>query len=292
MLKTRFIINPISGINRNPHKIVRWIREIFSSHSTKFDVVYTQMPGDGTRIAREAVEAGFEVVAAVGGDGTINEVASGLVHTRTALGVIPAGSGNGFARNFNVPLDQRKAIQALLKPGFLFIDAGKINNHYFFNVAGAGLDAVISQNFEQFGMRGPLPYFWVGTQAFLNYKPTPVIVSLKGEERKFTPLILTIANAPQYGNGAIIAPAAKPDDGLLDVCILDPLPIWKAVPNLYRLFNGTIDQLAGFHSFQAESLTIKRSQPGAIHTDGNPVWEDETLHVQVLPGGLKLALGK
>lgn len=291
MQKTRFVVNPISGINRNPERIVRWIEEIFRSANSKFDVVYTRSPGDGTRIAREAVETGFEVVVAVGGDGTINEVGRGLVHTQTAMGVIPAGSGNGFARNFNIPLDQRKAIQALLEPRFRSIDAGKINYHLFFNVAGAGLDAIISQNFEQFGMRGPLPYFLVGTRAYLNYKPTPVKITLKDKELEFTPLVLTIANAPQYGNGAIIAPAAKPDDGLLDVCILDPLPLWKAAPNLYRLFNGTIDQMEGFHTFQTDSLVIKRTEPGAIHTDGNPFPESDTLRVKVLPGALKLALG-
>ncbi|MEJ2634258.1 MAG: diacylglycerol kinase family lipid kinase [Calditrichia bacterium] len=265
MQKIRFIVNPISGINRNPQKIVRWIESTFEPAPVDFEICYTKGAGDATHLARQAVEQKFDMVAAVGGDGTINEAGQALIYTDTVLGVVPAGSGNGFARNFGIPLDQRKAIKLLLNSRVISVDVGKINDNYFFNVAGTGLDAEISRDFEQFGIRGPIPYFLVGTRNYLRYHPHPVKLIYDNSEIEYgSPLILSIANAPQYGNGAIIAPSARPDDGLLDVCVMEQIPIWKAAPNIYRLFNGTIDQVEGFHTLQLKDFTIERSGEGAI----------------------------
>jgi diacylglycerol kinase (ATP) len=250
MRKIRFIINPISGVNRHPKKISTWIEKIFRDSEDQYQITHTTKPGDGTLLARKAVEEKCDIVAVVGGDGTVNEVGRGLLGSQTALAVIPSGSGNGFARNFRIPLNQYQAIKLLLSPQIVSIDAGKINDHHFFNVAGFGLDANISQHFEEFGLRGPLPYFLVGTRAFLAYQPDSVHLKLDDQELDFSPLLVSIANAPEYGNGAIIAPSARPDDGYLDITILDHMPLWKAFHNLYRLFNGTIDHIAGFHMFR------------------------------------------
>ncbi len=288
MNKIRFIVNPKSGVNRNPKRIVGWIEEICNQHDIKHEIIHTEKPGHATDLAREAVDRKFDIVAVVGGDGTINEAGRGLIGSQVALAVIPSGSGNGFARNFRIPLDQYKSIQSLVSPEFTTIDVGKINDHHFFNVAGFGLDAQISMNFEEFGMRGPLPYFLVGTRSFLNFQPDPVTLILDGQCMEFEPLVVTIANAPEYGNGAIIAPGALPDDGLLDITVLDYMPVWKAVPNLYRLFNGTIDQIEGFHSFRVESVTVERNAPAPIHTDGNPHDDDAHLEVEILPSALKV----
>ncbi|MBN2365505.1 MAG: diacylglycerol kinase family lipid kinase [Calditrichaeota bacterium] len=291
MSRIRFIVNPKSGINRNPGRIVRWIEEICSKNRIDFEVLYTGKPGDATNMAREAVEENFDIVAVVGGDGTVNEAGRGLLGSEVAMAVIPSGSGNGFARNFKIPLDQYKSIQTLVDPKIISIDAGKINNHHFFNVAGFGLDAQISMNFEEFGMRGPLPYFLVGTRSFLNFQPTPVKLILEENTVEFSPLVVTIANAPEYGNGAIIAPNAQPDDGLLDVTIIDHMPIWKAVPNLYRLFNGTIDQIEGFHTFRVKSVIIEREASAPIHTDGNPHQDSARLKIETVPLSLRVVTG-
>jgi YegS/Rv2252/BmrU family lipid kinase len=291
IMKIRFVINPISGVNRKPRKIVGWIKRILNSTDIQYDIKYTEKAGDGTIIAKECIKENFDLVAVVGGDGTINEVGSGLIKSEVALGVIPSGSGNGFARNFNIPLNQYKAIKSLISPKFIRIDTGRINKHYFFNVAGFGLDASISQNFEEFGMRGPLPYFLVGTRAFLMFQPQHIKLVLEDGELEISPLVVTIANAPEYGNGAIIAPSAKPDDGYLDVSIMDNMPIWKAVPNLYRLFNGTIDQMEGFRSFKVRSMRIERESAGPIQTDGNPHMEAACLNVETIPKSLRVAVG-
>jgi YegS/Rv2252/BmrU family lipid kinase len=292
MKKIKFIVNPISGINRNPQKIVQWINEVFSPSEDEIDIVYTSQPGDGTRLGEQAKVEGCTLVVAVGGDGTINEISSGLVNSSIPLGVIPAGSGNGFARNFLIPLNQLQAIKLLLNPRIISIDVGKINQHYFFNVAGIGLDALISLNFEKLGKRGPLPYFYVGIKSYLERKVVPIKVKFDNKNLEFFPLVISIANAPQYGNGAIIAPKAIADDGYLDLCILDDMPFWKAVLQMYRLFNGTIDKTKVFHSFQVKDLTLIRTHPGVIHTDGNPINEGSHLEIKVIPKALKLAVSK
>jgi diacylglycerol kinase (ATP) len=288
----RFIINPISGINRNPRKIVNWIKSAFKTTRIQFEIAYTECAGDGTRLAAESIEKQFDMVVAVGGDGTINEVGRALINSEVTLGVVPAGSGNGFARNFKIPLDQNAALRMLLDPEIRSIDVGKINDHHFFNVAGLGLDAEISRNFEEFGVRGPLPYFLVGTRSFMLYQPVPVKLIFDDQQLEFQPLLISIANAPEYGNGAIIAPDALPNDGILNVVILEKMPLWKAVPNLYRLFNGTIGQIEGFHSYQIKEMIIERPSPGPIHTDGNPHMEGTELKIEVIPKALKIVVGK
>jgi diacylglycerol kinase family enzyme len=179
----------------------------------------------------------------------------------------------------------------MLSPQIVSVDSGKINDHHFFNVAGFGLDANICQHFEEFGIRGPIPYFLVGTRAFLAFHPDPVQIHLDDRELEFSPLLVSIANAPEYGNGAVIAPSALPDDGFLDVAVLDPMPLWRAVPNLYRLFNGTIDKLPGFHSFRVKKVEIERLNSGAIHTDGNPHQEKSQLKIEVIPNSLNVVAG-
>ena len=290
MQKICFIVNPISGANRKPQKIVHWIEEVFRASGQQVEIRYTRERRDAIRLAREAADQNFDMVVAVGGDGTINEIGRSLVHSQVVLGIVPAGSGNGFARNFHIPLDQYKAIQLLRNPTVRAIDVGRLNRHYFFNVAGMGLDAEISRRFEDFGQRGPLPYFLIGTRAFMQYQPEQVTLHFENQSIEFSPLLLSIANAPQYGNGAVIAPAAKPDDQLLDVIVLDPMPIWKAAPNIYRLFNGTIDQVEEFHSFQVKKVVIERAAPGSIHTDGDPYREAAELEIEAIPSALLVAV--
>ena len=285
-----FIINPISGKNRNPQKLQQWIGEIFRPFEGRYEIRHTRYRGHATEIARQCAEEGARIVVAVGGDGTINEIARGLVHTRTALGVVPAGSGNGFARNMGIPLDQQAAIRSLMQPGFRRIDVGKLDGHYFINVAGMGLDATIAMNFEHFGMRGPLPYFIVGVREYFRFEPEVVRIQVNGETLERTPLLLSIANAPQYGNGAVIAPNAIPDDGKMELCILNPISLGKTLLNLHRLFNGTIDRLEEMEIIPVTEMTIHRERYRTIHTDGDPYDVSQELRFQVLPAALEVAI--
>ncbi|RMF57796.1 MAG: diacylglycerol kinase family lipid kinase [Calditrichaeota bacterium] len=290
--KVLFIVNPIFRINRNPDRIIEWIRESWSKEEKKYEIVKTAHRGHGTELAKQAVKDGYDMVVAVGGDGTINEIAQGLIDTNTVLGIIPAGSGNGFARNMRIPLNHKKAIKLLQSPSIRQIDVGRINGHYFFNIAGFGLDANISTLFEHSSMRGPIPYFLIAFREFFTYTPQEVEIHFDGRELRREPILLCFANLPEYGVNAVIAPNAKPDDGLIDVCILNPISKAKAVLNIHKLFNGSVDELPELEIYQTEKVMIRRPAPGPIHTDGDPHQEGETLTVEVLPQKLLVALGE
>lgn len=289
--RVRFIFNPISGAIRNAEKIITLVHKTWKDSKIEYEIKRTTHKGNATELAMEAVRSKMDMVVAAGGDGTINEVGRGLIGSDVILGIIPAGSGNGFARNFNIPLNIRKSIELLKQPAITKVDAGKINNHYFFNVAGIGLDAEISAHFERFGFRGPLPYFMIGFREFFRYRPEAVTLHLNDHrDLHFNPIVLSIANGPQYGNGAIIAPHAKPDDGLLDFCIFSSISILKAIVNMQKLFNGTIDQLSEMKIYQSAKGTIQREKEGYIHTDGDHHLESSELKIEVLPAHLNLAI--
>lgn len=290
MKKVIFIINPIYGINRNPDRVIQWIDESWKDAGISYDIIRTDHRGHGIEIARAAADAGVDMVVAAGGDGTINEVGQGLIGSDTALGVIPAGSGNGFARNVSIPLNQRRAIEGLKNPRFHKFDVGKINDYYFFNVAGAGIDANISHRFDNSTIRGPVPYFIVGVQEYFRFKPDQVIIELADREIERNPVLLSFANLPEFGINATIAPNAKPDDGLLDICILSPVKLRKALVNLPKLFNGRIDQLSEMEIYQVRKVVIHRFSGGPIHTDGDPHDAASTLTVEVLPQAVRIAL--
>jgi diacylglycerol kinase (ATP) len=292
MQKICFIINPLSGARTSIRTLVHLIQENVTIAGRECAVVYIQGPGDGSRLSREAVAQGFDLVVAVGGDGTVNAVAQGLLNAPAVLAVIPAGSGNGFARSLGIPLDQRDALRLLLAPKSIAMDAGTINGRYFFNMAGIGLDAAISKSFEQYSRRGIGTYFLAGIKTYFAFKVDPVTLHYAGRTAAFEPLVLSIANGPQYGSGAIIAPRAQVDDGMLDMCILEKLPAWRAAANVYRLFNGTVARMKGYSSFQTSALIIERPGPGLIHVDGEPCVEEARLQIEVVPGKLRVAAGE
>jgi diacylglycerol kinase (ATP) len=289
MQRIHFIINPISGRKKKPQATIRAIGTYFPGLDFGSAVTTTRGPGDATRIAVRAVEAGSDMVVAVGGDGTVNEVARALIGSTCALGVVPGGSGNGFARNFGMPLGVDKALQALCAPAVVPLDVGFINGNPFFNVAGFGLDAEICFAYEQFGRRGPLPYFWLAVQKFFRHRPETVTFRHERGRETVRSMLFSIANLPQYGSGAVIAPMARGNDGLLDVCILEPLPVWQALVNAPRLFNRTIHHMNRYRTFPTKSLEILREKAGAIHVDGNPLREDARLCLEVRPQALRVA---
>lgn len=290
--KVVFIVNPIFGINRNPTKIIQWIHELWDDSGIEYEILKTGHRGHGTELAKYAVAGKADMIVAVGGDGTINEIGRGLIGTETALGVIPAGSGNGFARNVNIPLNQRMAIAVLRNPEFRRMDVGKINDFLFFNVAGVGLDAIISVHFDNSRTRGSIPYFIIGVKEYFRYKPDPVDIYLGDIKIRRSPILLSFANLPEFGNNATIAPHARPDDGLIDVCILNPVSLGKALVNIPKLFNGKINQLPEMEIYQVEKAVIQRLHQGPIHTDGDPhLHVDSLLTLEVLPKQLKVAVG-
>ncbi len=284
--RVRFIINPVAGFRRDKSGIIASIHR--HCRTVDFDLALTAQPGDGTRLAQEAAAQGFDVAVAVGGDGTVNEVASGLVHTNTALGVIPRGSGNGLARALGIPMRPRAALEVILTGTERLIDAGCAGHRHFFAVTGVGFDAAVGKQFSAAPWRGPFPYFFLAAREFFAYAPEHVEIRLAAESLALEPFVITIANTKQYGNGAIIAPLASPDDGLLDLCIVESLSLLQAVKYVPKLFNGTIDRTPIISYRRIQELAIEK--PGTIlfHVDGEPVTCLNRLKISLLPRALKV----
>jgi len=283
-MRVKFILNPVAGKRRAPEKTATLLRRELGGSSWDFDIVLTERRGHGYHLAKAAVVRGYELVVAIGGDGTFKEVASGLVHTGVALGIIPSGSGMGLARDLGIPLNLKGACRALLGGRRREVDTGVINGRYFFCTAGLGFDARIGLIYDERGKgrRGILPYFYIGAKEFFLFRPEPFQVQIDERHFEVSPLLITIANCRQYGGGAQIAPRAKIDDGLLDLCILKNMSLPRALLNLPKLFTGKIDSISQMDYYQIAQAEIIREKPGPIHLDGDPFIEASRLKVSIL----------
>ena len=222
--KISFIINPISG-TQGKEQILKWLDEKLDKSRYIPEVIYTERAGHAVEIAAlKAKEEAFAVVA-IGGDGTINEIARSLVHTKTALGIIPCGSGNGLARHLQIPMDAKKAINIINEGLIDIIDYGKINDVPFFCTCGVGFDAFVSLQFSKAGRRGPLIYLEKTLLESLKYKPETYELEMDGSTLRYKAFLIACGNASQYGNNAYITPQATLNDGLLDVTILEPFTV-------------------------------------------------------------------
>lgn len=282
-----FIINPKSG-TQSKDLILKWIDERLDKDKYKLEVVYTQYAGHAVEIAAQKAQEGVYAVVAVGGDGTINEVARSLVHTQTALGIIPCGSGNGLARHLQIPLEPAKAIEVINSGLKEVIDYGTINGVAFFCTCGVGFDAFVSLKFSQAGRRGPLTYIEKALQESLKYKPETYEVEIDGNTSHYKAFLIACGNASQYGNNAYITPRATLNDGLLDVTILEPFTVLDVPALSFQLFNKTIDQNSRIKTFRCRTLHIHRSQTGVVHFDGDPVMMGEDIDIQVMEQGLQV----
>jgi diacylglycerol kinase (ATP) len=291
-MKYLFILNPKSGPISRADKLIKWIDKIFSSSDHDYEFALTTGPGDATQIAANGTAGGFDIVAAVGGDGTVNEVASGLINSDTAMGIIPLGSGNGVARSLGLPVDVKKSIQLLLNANVITIDTGLINDLPFVGVAGLGYDANVGAKFQEFGHRGPVPYFIIGVKEFLKYEPVQVSLDLENESGLFSPLLVAIANTKQYGNGAIIAPGASPTDGYLNVCVIKSVSLTRAIKLMQKLFNGSINEAVEYKQYKIKQIKINTStDQTCIHTDGEPKTVTGDLDIRIKEKSLRVCVG-
>ncbi|MCI0694869.1 diacylglycerol kinase family lipid kinase [candidate division KSB1 bacterium] len=284
--KIKFIINPNAGFRRDKRHLYNLIRR--RCKGLDFKIAHTHGPGDATRMAQQAADEGYATVVAVGGDGTVNETASGLVGTETALGIIPRGSGNGLARSLNVPLQAAKALEVIGTGKTYRIDAGRAAHRYFFVVTGVGFDASVGSKFNSASWRGPLPYFYLAAREFANYQPEPLRLRLENEVMEMTPFLVTIANTQQYGNGAVIAPHARPDDGILDVCVIRPMNFAEFVMNAPKLFNGKADTIPLITYYRSRFAVIEKAGSVLFHVDGEVQTADGVVEISVLPQALKV----
>ncbi len=280
------ILNPSSGYAFKQRRIQKWLAENLPPSVTLFKTEYA---GHAALLAQQAREERYDRVIAIGGDGTVNEVASQLVHAGTALGIIPAGSGNGLARSLNLPLSVGKAFDTALSGKTRMIDVGRAGERYFFAVCGVGLDAVIGLRFQRLKTRGIIPYFYFGLREFLKYDyPTFTVIS---DDQKMTvaPLTLVVSNGMEFGNGARIAPQALMDDGLFDICILERMSFLHTARALPKLFNGDIVNEKSYNSFRCRSLEIVPERENFLyHVDGEPFRKQGALKITMHPKALKV----
>lgn len=289
--KIVFIVNPISGTS-GKRFVIRLIEECLDKSRYDYEVAETESVGHATLLAKEAARDGFDVACAVGGDGTVNEVACGLVHTETALAIIPSGSGNGLARHLSIPTDPLSAIQVINRGMVHAMDYGVLNDKPFFCTCGVGFDALISQKFAESGKRGPVSYIENVLNSSLKYHPETYdvdIVSGDGQEevhQSFKAFLISCANASQYGNNVYIAPSASVRDGIMNVTIIEPFTAIEAPQMALQLFNGTIEQNSRIKTFQCRRVLIRRKAPGVVHYDGEPMMTGDTIDVRLMPSGL------
>lgn len=280
------IINPISGTKSKkeiPEKFTAFDARRYDVH-----IFLTGYEGHATDIAMEAVREKVDYVIAVGGDGTINEVAKVLVDTDVILGIIPSGSGNGLARDLHIPMNYDKAIEIIQENNVTKIDYGVANDNVFFCTCGVGFDALVSEKVLTQSSRGKLMYAKSMLEVFFNYKPESYkVISPDGvfEDKAF---LVTCANASQYGNNGFIAPHANIQDGKMNIAILKPFPTIDAAKTAIQLVSKNISNNSKLVEILTSEALIKRKKPGVMHLDGNAIQTDKDICVRIVHKGLNV----
>lgn len=298
MTRAALIINPISGHGTHGRRLAEHIvlaSEALARSGVDVDVEVTRGPGDARRLAADAVGRGTDLVIAWGGDGTINEIASALVSTDVPLGIVPAGSGNGLARDLGLPADPAQALTIAATGRDRRIDAGAFNDEVFFNVAGIGLDACIAERFADRGAdrRGFGAYLRISARELWRYTPREYTIAFDEQRIVRTALMITIANSRQFGNGAQIAPRARLDDGELDLVVVGGQSLLRIATRIPALFRGRLTDGPGIVMRRMRTAEISLSGALPFHVDGEPrIARDRirvTTHSRVLrvrvPGG-------
>ncbi|MBD3181654.1 YegS/Rv2252/BmrU family lipid kinase [Candidatus Poribacteria bacterium] len=283
-----FIINPQAG-KGNYQNIIDIIDQTLGYSEIRYDFCISEGKDHAISMSRE-VSSEYSAVVAVGGDGTINGVLNGIVGSECAFGILPAGTGNGFARQMGIPVDPEEACEILKKGAVVEMDIGEVNGRYFLNTAGVGFDAMISKfSGETFGpLRGMWLYFATGFLAFIKYLPPLVDIDIDSEKVQFKPLLISVTNTGRYGGEALVVPGALPDDGFLDVCVIQKINILRLLYNLPKLFTGEHIELPYVHVYRGNSISINSIKPLPAHVDGEAIGEYSEIVFKTIPKALKV----
>lgn len=287
--KALFIINPISGGKKKDG-----VPELIDQNLDKavFDatIVFSDGVSHARIIALEAVGK-YDIIVAVGGDGTVNEIASAIVGSDTALGIVPYGSGNGLARFLGIPMNPNQAIQTLVKGHAESIDSGTVNGQPFFNMAGMGFDAHISEVFSHGKKRGFISYVKSSMQEIATYNEQEYHLEIDGKVYERKAFMLSIANSSQYGNDAHISPNASVQDGLLDICLIRKFPLWRFPEMGIRMLTKTSESTSYVEIIRGKQINVTRQSEGPIHLDGEPQVMGTAIHINIVPNSLKVIVG-
>ncbi|WP_114784843.1 diacylglycerol/lipid kinase family protein [Botryobacter ruber] len=288
-LPIRFIINPTSG-PRSRVNVAQLIEEAVDRNKYDPELVYTEYAGHAIELSGEAAKEGYAVVVAVGGDGTVNEVSQGLVHSDTALAILPRGSGNGLARHMLIPMGLKGALGVINQGHTTHIDSAVINEFPFFTTAGIGFDAYISSVFAGSKKRGLKTYVELVMKEVINYKHLPIHVHLNNSTISTDCFVLAFANAAQYGNNAYIAPMADIRDGLLDVCLVRQLDMFKALNLSYCMLTKQVASAESAEYFKTDSIRVQTDHEIMYHADGEYKGKAREFTVSVKPQSLKVVI--
>lgn len=279
------IYNPAAGTRRGIN-----LEALVAGVGQPCAIWQTAGPGDAERLARSAVREGYAIVCAAGGDGTVNEVARGLLGSASALAIIPLGSGNGLARHLGIPTDPGKSVKGLKGGHVIQMDVGVLNDQEFFCTAGIGFDAVVSRNFATSRVRGFLSYLYTTMVSYRGYTPVQAEVTLSGKRHAGEFFLIAFANASQYGNGAYIAPQARIDDGRLDICLLPGRTALKSLRTAMALMTKRLHQMEpqAYHQTSGASVRCMRDVP--YHIDGDYAGVARDFSITIKPGRLRVFL--
>lgn len=283
------IINPVSGGGGDRGRDKRALADaVLHRLGIEGRVFVSARRGHARELAAAAVKGGARVVASWGGDGTMNEVATAVAGTAAALALVPSGSGNGLARALGIPRDADRAIALARDAVPRLIDGGQCDGEWFFNLAGVGLDAHVAAAFDQMGTRrrGFLTYARVTARDALTYVPR--VYRVDGAPTPRPALLITVANGAQFGNGAWIAPAARLDDGVLDLVVVEERSRLATLAALPRLFTRTIGRARGVSMRRVAHVVIEDVEPIAYHLDGEPRLGGTRLELRVHPAALRV----
>ncbi len=289
--KIRFIINPFSGLSRKKN-VPAIIEKYIDKKQFDFDIAFTQAAGHAIDLAKEAVEQNYDIVVAVGGDGSVNEVATALIGTTVKLGILPGGSGNGFAMHLGLGRNIKKAVDILNNSKPITIDTCQLNGRPFVNLGGTGFDALVAYKAKQSTLRGLYAYTKFALLEAWSYPIETYTIRIDNQEVTQECLVIEVANAQMFGYNFVIAPQAKLDDGILDVLLVKKVPKWRYLFSLWRFFNASFHKSSLVSTYSGKDIKISGKKPMPVHIDGEGYYLDEDLHFTINPLSLEVLVGK
>ena len=286
--KVRVLINPKSGLVWSFGSMISDLEKSWDHEHIDLTYQFSRNKADGCAKVRRAIADGVDTVIVVGGDGMVNSLGSELVNTDVALGVIPAGSGNGFARHFNIPLNPAQAARALFSAKRKKIDVGRLDGKPFFVTCSMAWDAALVRTFDKSPVRGVLPYVFAAVYEYFGYVPRTFEARIDDHAvlQFGKPLLMTVANLTQFGGGARIAPDASACDGFLELVVLPKKEAHKVIPQFSRLFDGTFTHIPEVQSYRFHKLIVTTSASGPVQVDGELVETGAEMVIDVLPQAL------
>lgn len=285
--RIRFIINPFSGTS-GKQSTPDLIKSLIDHSKFEYEIVTTEFAGHAIQLAKEAVKLNFDFVAAVGGDGSVNEVAQSLLYTNCTLIVIPGGSGNGFAMHLGLGRNIQRSIELINNGHIIEIDTCAVNNLFFINVSGLGFDARIAYKTKENNKRGFIPYLLTSLREARKFKPQALELHVDNQVIKGNYAAAVVANASMYGYHFTIAPQASMQDGIMDIMLIKEAPLYRYFLVIFRFLNRTLHKSKITETYKAKSISIITSEESYMHVDGEGYIAEKELNFKISPKSLKV----